>query len=196
MKIIYVMLSGKQGSGKTTLSNYLSDEIIGSTKGLCSVQLNFAEPLYEMHNACLGVLSRAGIRRDIKKDGPLLQLLGTEWGRKTIDENIWVKVLRGRAEKVANDVEHLFETLVVLVGDCRFKNEIDAFPDAIKVRLHCPKEVRMKRCEMWRENDTHPSEVDLDDYKGFDADLETETTPTHIHAELLMDMILSKARED
>lgn len=57
--------------------------------------------------------------------------------------------------------------MVILVEDMRFKNEFDAFnntPDVLRIRLHCEREIRKQRASMWRETDTHPSEIDLDEY--------------------------------
>jgi hypothetical protein len=65
-----------------------------------------------------------------------------------------------------------------VIGDCRFENEFDAFPHALRVRLGCPEEVRKSRCSMWRENTQHPSEIGLDKYAKegwFDLYLHTDS---------------------
>jgi len=118
-----------------------------------------------MHDAVLSIAKKYNIDRShLKKDGPLLQLLGTEWGRNTIDQDVWVKALEFTRFLACreNSVD------VFIVEDLRFKNEFNGFlPNygpVMKVRLECPKEVRMQRAEMWRPNDNHPSETDLDDY--------------------------------
>lgn len=155
MKI--VMISGKQGSGKTTLQTRLRChyEALGQKVAV----VNFADILYEMHEAVLGILNKYWPKRDIVKDGPLLQVLGTEWGRKTIDENVWVKCLQIKLKSLEATGHHL-----ALIGDCRFENEFDGFPEALRVRLECPEDVRWWRCSMWRENTGHASEVGLDRY--------------------------------
>jgi nucleoside-triphosphatase THEP1 len=166
-----ILLSGKQGSGKTTLQNSLVTWL--QQKELRVVTLNFADVLYEMHNRVLDVLNEYWPRRDIVKDGPLLQLLGTEWGRKTIDEDIWVKIMQYKVA-AAKDVD------VFIVGDCRFENEFNAFPEALRVRLRADEGARKKRCSMWRDNTKHPSETGLDEYavKGlFDLYINTDDTP-------------------
>lgn len=169
MKI--VMISGKQGAGKTTISNALREKL--SNKNEPCVQLKFADVLYEMHDEVLKVLYRYWDQRAIKKDGDLLQLLGTEWGRKTIDENIWVKILQRRV--------HVHQSQPpwpnIIIDDCRFPNEFDAFPDALRIRLRAEEGARKKRCEMWRENTNHPSEIALDQYAvsgRFDLYLNTD----------------------
>ena len=61
-------------------------------------------------------------------------------------------------------LNHGEEHDLVIVGDCRFENEFMAFPEALRVRLQCPEDIRRKRCSMWRENVEHPSEIGLDRY--------------------------------
>lgn len=166
-----VMISGKQGSGKTTTQQLLGKVWYDRFGGQITY-VNFADILYEMHDEVLKVLNRYWPRRDIAKDGPLLQVLGTDWGRKTIDEDIWVKCLKKKIQSEGNSL--------VVIGDCRFENEFDAFPEALRIRLECPEAVRKARCSMWRENSTHPSEVGLDRYAAegrFDLTLKTNEMP-------------------
>ena len=170
-----ILISGKQGSGKTTLQKALL-KAINETPGFEAIAKNFADALYEMHDWILDFLKRFGIKRDIKKDGPLLQLLGTEWGRKTISENIWVDVLKGRIKTDFLYCESIQATnkQIVIVGDCRFQNELAAFPEALKIRLECNAGVRKARCEQWRDNDMHASEIDLDGHlERFDLAFDT-----------------------
>ncbi|MFS6706496.1 hypothetical protein WHK35_14280, partial [Staphylococcus aureus] len=127
--------------------------------------------------AVLSVLDKYWPRRDLVKDGPLLQMLGTDWGRKTINENIWVSIAQKRAAAALAENP---KTLVI-VGDCRFPNEFEAFPEALRVRLECPEDARKQRCSMWRENTAHASETGLDELardKRFDLYLYTNTSNT------------------
>lgn len=170
-----VLISGKQGAGKTSLQN----AIIGYNHNpdTVIVKVNFADPLYQIHDYCINLLKEHGITRDIVKDGPLLQLIGTEWGRKTIDENIWVNMVKAKIDLITRDpykigsiltTQKFFDNkvskLIFLVGDCRFKNELTGIPTALRVRLECDRDLRKQRCSMWRENENHPSEVDLDEW--------------------------------
>lgn len=161
-KLKVVLISGKQGSGKTTLSAALVKRL-EAKKGSRAVVQKFAGPLYKMHDYCLGLLKSAGIERDIVKDGPLLQLLGTEWGRKTVDENVWVALALAEIKKSV-EMYSSFENLYVILDDCRFPNELEAIPGAIRVRLECDSYTRKNRCEAWRDNENHPSEISLDDH--------------------------------
>ena len=185
MKVI--LLSGKQGSGKTSTADDLAHVLSGDgipdgileaiTTGEVKRPLNsvlrtrFAQPLYEMHDAVLEVLKSYGLERDIVKDGPLLQLLGTEWGRNTIDENIWVDLVKNKVR--ASDADF------VVIDDARFENEFWAFgaPRCLRVRLQCSEAVRKTRCSMWRDITDHPSEIGLDalaEDRKFDLYLDTE----------------------
>jgi hypothetical protein len=181
MKII--LISGKQGSGKTTLQKELYSTIERDGSALT---MNFADALYEMHDAVLKVLHKYMDPRPIVKDGPLLQLLGTQWGRETIDQDIWVKLMRKRVNKVGQSITH------VIVGDCRFENEFDAFPEALRVRLYCPEAVRKARCSMWRDNTEHASETGLDQYylkNKFDLVLNTEKSDQKDDVQEVIEML-------
>ncbi len=168
-----LLISGKQGAGKTTLAAAMAKKW-SETKGNQAVLINFADSIYDMHNYCIGYLKDHGINRDIVKDGPLLQLLGTEWGRKTISKDIWVNVTKAKIAKLSDPTRNLRQNQLFIIGDCRFPNEITAFPEALKVRLDCDRAVRKYRCSQWRENDTHESETALDDFYGYDFKFNTE----------------------
>lgn len=165
--MVYV-ISGKQGSGKTTLAEMLLKHL-----GPEARVYKFADILYELHNMIRNYMRALGIERP-EKDGPLLQLLGTEWGRNTIDENIWPKILYSRVEKDA--------AKIILIDDCRFPNEFDMTRETygkncLMVRLECPEEIRKARCPAWRPNTEHPSETGLDEYARlgkFDIYYETD----------------------
>lgn len=158
-----ILISGKQGSGKTTLGVNLEKLFRSSGIGLMREQ--FARPLYEAHDAVYAVLMHYGIRLEGAKDAELLQVLGTEWGRKK-NPDFWVNIARARMAQVETQLATAptKAPLVFSFEDTRFENEFHMTPDAITVRLECPKEVRKQRVSYWRENDSHPSEVGLDAY--------------------------------
>lgn len=199
MKIQTVLISGKQGSGKTTLANELL-KTLRRNKTYVS-HMTFATPLYQMHDYCRGLLKDAGINFIHQiKDGNLLQLLGTEWGRQTISTDIWIDVAKGRIQKTLNKEAYGYENAIFIFSDCRFENEFDAFPEALRVRLCCPDDVRKERAEMWRENVEHASEINLDHYSErglFDKYFNTLTQPvreiaTLIDAQLAKDSWIEK----
>jgi len=153
------LLSGKQGAGKTTYAQWIRAYLgLGE-----SVLMNFADPLYEMHHACLPILKRYELRpKNMDKDGELLQVLGTEYGRRLLGDNCWVETMQKNIKKFFAHSPHAY----VIVGDCRFPNEFDAFEDSAHIiRLSAPEEMRKKRCSYWREK-SHESELALDDYEA------------------------------
>jgi energy-coupling factor transporter ATP-binding protein EcfA2 len=161
-----ILISGKQGSGKTTLSNNLSGLLIES--GYQPVSIKFAAVLYELHDLIWSKMNEYGQTLNVKKDGYLLQLLGTEWGRNKLGENIWVDIAKFRAAKATEN-----SNVVVIIDDCRFPNELTAFPEALKVRLEADSTTRMGRAEMWRDTENHTSETGLDDSTGFNVTYQT-----------------------
>ena len=170
MKTKIILISGKMGSGKTTIAKELAQQLqIQFEKTFCN-QLIFANTIYQIHDSIRDIIKSKGIKIPdaVKvKDGPLLQYLGTEWGRKTIYENVWVDCAKGEVSNVVKGYNRKSDedaSVVCIFADCRFENELDCFPDALKIRLECDRETRMKRVSMWRDNDTHPSEIGLDKY--------------------------------
>jgi predicted AAA+ superfamily ATPase len=191
-----ILLSGKQGAGKSTLQQAIIKEWHHEKyrgEGHRAYAVNFADIIYEMHDSVLGILHNYWPKRDIAKDGPLLQLLGTEWGRRTIDENIWVKCLRRKIEK--QHELNKFKSPLFVVGDCRFPNEFDEFPDALRVRVHAPEIVRKARCSMWRNNSEHESETALDQYMldgKFDFIVDSATQNVEQSVEAIFAMFKAK----
>lgn len=171
-----VLISGKMGSGKTTLFAHLKE--IYLEKRWVVRELRFAKLIYDMHDFCLNRLSESGIVRP-DKDGLLLQLLGTDWGRKTYGENVWVNALRHEYSVFHDDITYQESNALIIISDCRFKNEFQAFPEALRVRLFCSEDVRKRRADGWRENTRHQSEIDLDAYAEaglFDLIVDTQST--------------------
>jgi len=161
-----INVSGKMGSGKTTTLNKIVDKL--ESLGVPYKKIKFADPLYEMHNYILEYMESYGLKYNGVKHGPLLQYMGTEFGRNTYGDNVWVDIAR-------NKIENLPKNTIAIIDDMRFKNEFEAFSDALKIRLEADKEIRKARCENWRENDNHQSEIDLDDWiDRFDLVYETD----------------------
>lgn len=174
MKTVIVAISGKQGSGKTTLASKLHQWAIPHFEQVR--HWKFANPLYAMEKAIAKTMEEYG--RPIKTpDGRLLQLLGTEWGRETLGPNVWAEILEGRILALTKPDSHSF----IVVDDARFDNELEVFKrlkDAgykvLTVRLEAPEEARKVRAEKWRDRTNHPSEVGLD-HRVMDFDLVLNT---------------------
>lgn len=173
-----LLISGKMGSGKTTLAEAIRDEwLTKKRRAVCL--MNFAGALYQMHDYCRDYLLNNGIETE-KKDRKLLQWLGTEWGRAK-DENIWVKIVQNqikRLEKEYHEQVPLKIEPLFIIADCRFPNELAGFPDAISVRLECDRELRKARCSRWSDSgETHLSETALDLERNFNFTFDTGKMP-------------------
>ncbi len=158
-----ILIAGKQGSGKTTLALKLKF-------ALHAFHLKFADPLYEMHEAIRPVAEKYGIPFG-SKEGVLLQLLGTEWGRRCKGDDVWANACK-------NHITSLNKTnpkATIIVDDCRFENELNKFPLAFKVRLIAPGSIRSARAESWRDNELHQSETGLDHVTDDKFDLVVHT---------------------
>lgn len=159
-KVFPILLSGKQGSGKSTTTAKVAELL--QEEGYDVSLVKFADPLYEMHKQVLLVAESYGLVVP-KKDGKLLQLLGTEWGRENYGKDVWVNCALNKFKALQNSVtKDRFG--VMLIDDCRFKNELGAFKNiAFTVRLEADRDVRKTRCDAWRDTEAHISETDLDD---------------------------------
>lgn len=179
-----IMISGKMGSGKSSTSRELEKRFL--FRGFKVKTIKFADIIYEMHDAVGAIAKKYNIFFP-KKNGTLLQLLGTEVFRSQ-DPDVWAKALKDR---ILSDEDH--DTFIV--DDLRFKNEFRAFDNidnlnVIKIRLECPEEIRKERAEGWRENTTHISETDLDTYvKDFDLVIFTDNYDLNQAVQRIMNYI-------
>lgn len=107
--------TGKAGSGKTTAVQALKDIGIGTV-----YNVKFAQPLYDMQEFLYNRIKTVYTRPpDFKKDRRLLQFIGTEWGRQTVNENIWVDIWVKRIEQVRG----MDSDVILTADDTRFDNE-------------------------------------------------------------------------
>lgn len=169
-----ILISGKQGSGKTTTSTAISAEARKRGYDFIS-QLKFATPLYILHDYLLNKMEGlTGIKR-VEKDGDLLQILGTDWGRNKFGSDVWVNIVKREIHNRYG--ARIGGKSLVIIDDCRFPNEFYAFEDALRVRLEAREFVRRDRTNSWRGNTNHPSEIALDDISHdglFDLYISTE----------------------
>lgn len=175
--MLEILISAKQGGGKTTLQRLLRAHL--ETNGWDVCYQKFADPLYEMHDAVQKIAAKYGVST-LPKDGDLLQLLGTEWGRNKKGPDVWVNALRHSWKQFVDDkakTPDRSKKCALLVDDLRFENEFEAFPRAFRIRLEASEEVRRARASYWRENTRHPSEISLDAYAQsgkFDVTIDAE----------------------
>lgn len=181
-KEIIVKISGKQGSGKTSIARELVTRF-NLKNDWEAFELRFAGGLYQMHNQIRDTFRFYGVDAP-EKDGELLQMLGL-WARKKYGEDVWVKMCSGaitnlRETRIAyadDNPNYDLVNLLIVISDCRFRNEFDLYPEALRVRLECPEEIRKTRAESWRDNTDHQSETDLDAHSEaglFDLKLKTD----------------------
>ena len=115
-----VAFTGPAGCGKSTAADALVS--VGWVK------VKFASTLKNMVR-CMG-LTDEHIEGQLKEE-PLdwlggksprfvMQTLGTEWGRKLIDENLWASIAK---REICNAIS---AGVNVVVDDCRFENEATA----------------------------------------------------------------------
>ena len=106
-------IAGPARAGKDTLCSYMLDNLDGVW-----LRSSFADPIKEMLRA-IGVDCSDDAKAVVSNDygvtpRHMMQTLGTEWGRQTIDNDIWVKAFaRLNAGKC------------VIVPDVRFENEAE-----------------------------------------------------------------------
>ena len=119
-------LCGAAGSGKDTVASMLRE-----SGGFYRVA--FADPLYEMVAIVTGLLPEDLQDREIKEaeidwigrsPRQLLQTLGTEWGRNTVSESLWIDLGMRRIS------QFLAAGRNVVVTDVRFDNEAAAIKAA------------------------------------------------------------------
>ena len=111
-----IALTGPKGVGKSTYAKFLASEN--------GVVVSFATPIKQMLKQIAGdeyvfgdkknaIVPHLGVTGRF-----LLQTLGTEWGRETIDQDIWVNSVRRMLTK-----QFFQEYHPVIIDDLRFENE-------------------------------------------------------------------------
>ena len=115
-----VGLAGPKGVGKSTFANQLVFEYY--QEGLEDIVrvMSFATPLKEMLGS---IVHEDYIKEDKEKIIPhlgvsarhCLQTLGTEWGRNSINSEIWINIAKHRISES--------EAQVFIIDDVRFDNE-------------------------------------------------------------------------
>jgi len=157
-----------------------------------AIPIKFADIIYKIHDDCLATLRDFGIKTKRGKDRKLLQLLGTDWGR-SIDVDLWVKATQFRVNQHIEQRQSfdLLDEFYVIIDDCRFPNELDAFPDAVKIRLESSEKLRLERAESWGDSQ-HESETALDGHvHSFDMIIQNE----NINIDQMVSVALNKIQK-
>ena len=140
-------LCGPKGVGKTTFAK-LQDARV----------LSFASPIKRMLKQILPPGDWLGERKEDQLPGfpegitarVMLQTLGTEWGRASVDPDIWVKAAMREADYFLG-----WPDSRVIFDDVRFANE------AVAIRAAGGKVYRVSRKDFEASNDNHISELGL-----------------------------------
>lgn len=154
-----IVISGPQGSGKSTLSSALEREFMARGLG-AAVTIKFADPLYGLqkvvHDYVRMYCDLPGLAPGETKDRTLLQFLGSEWGQARFGSDVWVRVWKSTIARL--------EVGLVLNDDLRFPHELVAAKElgAITIRLRCDDVVRMERLGLNYGGSSHISERALE----------------------------------
>lgn len=109
--------NGTMGVGKSTAVGLLEQYLI-ATFEQGSTLIKFAQPLYDIQEFIYERIYDVYERPEtFVKDRKLLQWLGTDWGRGTISDTLWVDLWKARALRATS-----FNS-VVICDDVRFNNE-------------------------------------------------------------------------
>lgn len=144
MSKLYIGLSGKMGSGKTTLTNGL----IAALPSFNIEVISLAKPIKDIQNM---IYKELNIEMIGEKDRDLLIALGM-WGRGK-SNSFWLSQAINKFEESAADI--------VICDDVRFKNEADFF-DLSGILIRIEGEQRGPNVDVSRKSDA--TEVDLDSY--------------------------------
>lgn len=161
-----ILISGHQGSGKTTLARDLKELL--ETELYIPKLIKFASPIYGLHDKIYKELTYFGMNY-VDTDGTLLQFLGAHM-RHIFGPDVWMNI----AHDLVREALQITRSIVV-IDDLRYQNEIDVWSrnESILVRLTCPENLRKTRAEKWREDTGHASEISLDYYHGWDLEFDT-----------------------
>lgn len=204
--MIVLMLSGKQGAGKSTTAKALEGVLL--SKGIASIRFKFGDIIYAVHDAVWATLEQYGVTRPGDIDVNLLRVIGTEYGRKYLGDDVWVEGLKRRVLETEASIMSTMMNMgqdpssferVYLVDDLRFKSEFDLnVSDTIRVRLEAPAKVRKARAEKWTDETEHKAETDLDSYVSegkFDLVLDTSKLSVDEVVDQISEFVFNKIKE-
>ncbi len=107
--------AGGMGVGKST-----AVDVLRASTSRPVFLVKFAQPLYDIQEMVYSRISAVYQRpEDFKKDRKLLQWLGTDWGRDTINPTLWVDLWKAKAEAWLESAPNA----IIVCDDVRFDNE-------------------------------------------------------------------------
>jgi hypothetical protein len=107
-------ITGLAGSGKTTAAGFFEEHDFK--------RLSFAAPLKEMLRVLTPCVDKQASPEELGGVSvrEALQSLGTDWARKTLGDDVWVRNMTGRIRRHAIECPHLRG---FVIDDVRFDNE-------------------------------------------------------------------------
>lgn len=127
--------SASMGAGKSTAVEKLKDHVD-------KLELvKFAGPLYEIQELIYDKIASVYTRpKSFVKDRKLLQWIGTDWGRETISNTIWLDLWKTKVNSIRNSSLNASELLIVC-DDVRFDNEAELIKSVggYVVQINCDK---------------------------------------------------------
>lgn len=110
--------TGSMGSGKST-----AIDCIKELQHKKVYNIKFAQPLYDMQEYVYRRVSTVYERPStFIKDRKLLQFLGTDWGRETINDTVWIDLWKQEVKSILNSTART----IITCDDVRFDNEAEA----------------------------------------------------------------------
>lgn len=178
LRVYTILVAGGLGSGKTTtvdnllpeLRAHLEDDQTHVTEGHFATALK--QECAELAKADLQTFyTEQGKQKFLDSvcmtAGRFLQVHGEE--KRQADPFHWVNLLKKQIIATAQTVGK--SNVIVVVGDCRHPNEIDAMRPGFALRLNGdPGGVRARS----NRDLNHPSETALNDYQNFDLVVSTD----------------------
>jgi hypothetical protein len=138
-----ITFHGASRSGKTTAVKLAEQELIA--QGIPVICIDFADPLRAATCALLGVtpekLQDSNYRKNPhpllggKTVVSLMQQLGTEFIREKFNDNFFIELMEDKIEAFTRSLPSSEAAAVVLVGDCRFNNELKCLYDLVDVQV-------------------------------------------------------------
>lgn len=167
--------TGEMGSGKSTVIRMLAKFTLPHIPHL----VKFADPLYSIQEFIYSTISPVYRRPEsFIKDRKLLQWIGTEWGRESISETLWVDLWKAKAAKlIANG------STIVVSDDVRFSNEAEAVKAAGGFVVKILSSENSKRIDTTSGLVHHKSEAGID-HKFIDYFIDNNGTLEHLETQV------------
>lgn len=143
--MLIAFYSDTPGCGKTSAAEYLRVKYRFFRLSFASIMNAMLDPLLESFGYDIDDIDTPELKNTPLQNLPsapslrlLKQTLGTEWGRKIIDKDIWVWSMLSRIHRIQDNYRDVCNPNIV-IDDMRFPNEytaLEGLPDARLVKIH------------------------------------------------------------